>query len=169
MSVLRASLFRLATSTRFERVVRAAPLGEQRAWRAASRYVAGTTVEQAWEVTARLSSAGVDVSVETSAGGTTARRTAGGHPRSGRAGYPGTRVRPLRPQLVPILDATRSGVPRHGRSAGDHPTRHRLADRYDTGIPLALSGLARRHLHLLQILWRLAGHCAPFTPTSTAP
>ncbi len=39
----RAILFRLATSARLESAVRAAPPGERLAWRAASRYVAGTT------------------------------------------------------------------------------------------------------------------------------
>lgn len=37
----RAILYRLATSRRIERALRAAPLGERLAWRAASRYVAG--------------------------------------------------------------------------------------------------------------------------------
>src|ERR1700759_5330863 len=42
MAVDRAILFRLATSERLERAVRCAPGGERRAWRAASRYVAGS-------------------------------------------------------------------------------------------------------------------------------
>lgn len=40
-------LFRLATSDRFERAVRSVPGGEARAWRAASRYVAGRTRDEA--------------------------------------------------------------------------------------------------------------------------
>jgi proline dehydrogenase len=43
----RAALFRVATSERLERAVKALPLGETAAWRAASRYVAGRSREQA--------------------------------------------------------------------------------------------------------------------------
>jgi hypothetical protein len=43
MPLDRAVLVRLATSARFEAAVRALPGGAYAAWRAASRYVAGTT------------------------------------------------------------------------------------------------------------------------------
>ena len=42
----RAVLFRLTTSERLERVVKALPFGEAVAWRAASRYVAGRSRSQ---------------------------------------------------------------------------------------------------------------------------
>ncbi|HET7327368.1 MAG TPA: proline dehydrogenase family protein, partial [Nocardioidaceae bacterium] len=64
MSVDRAVLFRLATSDRFERVVRAAPTGEQRAWRAASRYVAGTSFADAAGTARRLAQRGVGSSID---------------------------------------------------------------------------------------------------------
>jgi len=64
MSVVRATLFRLATSARFERAVRAVPLGERRARAAASRYVAGTTLDDAWQVTNRLHDNGIGASVD---------------------------------------------------------------------------------------------------------
>src|SRR5918992_835627 len=44
----RVILFRLATSSRFERAVRIAPGGERAAWRGASRYVAGTSAADAF-------------------------------------------------------------------------------------------------------------------------
>jgi proline dehydrogenase len=60
----RAVLFKLATSERFERTARALPGGEQAAWRAASRYVAGRNLEEALAVaTARVAS-GHGVSVD---------------------------------------------------------------------------------------------------------
>lgn len=64
MLAARATLFRLATSARFERAVRAVPFGERRAWRAASRYVAGTTVTEAWQVADRLHRRGIGASVD---------------------------------------------------------------------------------------------------------
>jgi proline dehydrogenase len=60
----RAVLFRLATSTRFEGAVRALPAGERTAWRAASRYVAGSGRDEALGVTGRLLSAGRGASVD---------------------------------------------------------------------------------------------------------
>lgn len=48
----------LATSRRLERAVRAAPLGERLAWRAASRYVAGTTAAAAIQVAEALAALG---------------------------------------------------------------------------------------------------------------
>lgn len=63
MSMLRSALFRLATNTEFERAVRATPWGETTAWRAASRYVAGTR-EEAWKVARLLHQQGVSASVD---------------------------------------------------------------------------------------------------------
>lgn len=60
----RAVLFRLATSTRLERAARAAPLGERLAWRAASRYLAGTTAAAAARVTRELQDRGVASSID---------------------------------------------------------------------------------------------------------
>jgi proline dehydrogenase len=60
----RAILFRLATSTRLERAARAAPLGERLAWRAASRYVAGTTAARAAQVARELGDRGVGSSID---------------------------------------------------------------------------------------------------------
>jgi proline dehydrogenase len=57
-------LFRLATSTRLERAARAAPLGERLAWRAASRYVAGTTAAAAAQVARELRDRGVGSSID---------------------------------------------------------------------------------------------------------
>lgn len=64
MSIDRAVLFRLATSTRLERAVRAAPGGAGLAWRAASRYVAGRTLEDARRVVCELHGRGVASSVD---------------------------------------------------------------------------------------------------------
>ncbi len=64
MRVGRTTLFRLATSTRFERTVRAVAPAERHAWRAASRYVAGTTLADAWQVVNRLHAKGIDASVD---------------------------------------------------------------------------------------------------------
>lgn len=60
----RAILFRLATSERLERVVKRVPGGENAAWRAASRYVAGTSLHDALGATARLLEQGHGVSVD---------------------------------------------------------------------------------------------------------
>jgi proline dehydrogenase len=60
----RVILFRLATSTRLERAARAAPLGERLAWRAASRYVAGTTAAAAAQVARELRDRGMDSSID---------------------------------------------------------------------------------------------------------
>ena len=64
MGLDRAVLFRLATSTRLERAVRALPGVERLGWRAASRYVAGRGRDEALAVTGRLLSAGRGVSVD---------------------------------------------------------------------------------------------------------
>jgi len=64
MGVDRALLFRLATSERLERAAKAVPGGEQAAWRAASRYVAGRDTADALRVTARLLERGHSVSVD---------------------------------------------------------------------------------------------------------
>lgn len=64
MSASRAILFRLATSSRLERAMRALPPGERAAWRAASRYVAGTTVADAARVVRELSDRDVGSSVD---------------------------------------------------------------------------------------------------------
>jgi proline dehydrogenase len=60
----RAVLFRLATSERFERAVRAVPAGEALSRRAASRYVAGRSSSQALTVADRLLAAGHGVSID---------------------------------------------------------------------------------------------------------
>lgn len=57
-------LFRLAPSKRFERSVKVFPGGEAQAWRAASRYVAGRSREEALRTTADLVSRGPGVSVD---------------------------------------------------------------------------------------------------------
>jgi proline dehydrogenase len=65
MNVLpRRLLFALATSERFERSVRAAPGGEQVAYRLASRYVAGGTAEDALAAARRLAAQGVLGSID---------------------------------------------------------------------------------------------------------
>ncbi len=64
MSVDRALLFRLATSERFERTVKALPGGEAAAWRAASRYVAGRSRREALESAATLLERGHGVSID---------------------------------------------------------------------------------------------------------
>lgn len=64
MGVDRAVLFRLATSERLERAARAVPAGEQIAWRAASRYVAGRSRDEALTLACRLLSSGHAVSVD---------------------------------------------------------------------------------------------------------
>ena len=64
MSADRVILFRLATSTRLEHAARAAPLGQRLAWRAASRYVAGTTAAAAAQVARELRDRGVGSSID---------------------------------------------------------------------------------------------------------
>jgi proline dehydrogenase len=70
----RAVLFRLATSQRFERVVKAAPGGDAQAWRAASRYVAGRSRDEAFIATVDLLGQGHGVSVDLSANSCAIRR-----------------------------------------------------------------------------------------------
>ena len=60
----RTLLLRLATSRRLERGVKGLPGGEAAAWRAASRYVAGGTTEQALGTARALLDAGHAVSVD---------------------------------------------------------------------------------------------------------
>lgn len=57
-------LFRLATSDRFERSVKAIPGGENTAWRAASRYVAGLTRDEALRTARDVLAAGHGASVD---------------------------------------------------------------------------------------------------------
>jgi proline dehydrogenase len=64
MAVDREILFRLATSQQLESFVRATPIGEQLAWQAASRYVAGTTAEAALEAARELHARGVGTSLD---------------------------------------------------------------------------------------------------------
>src|SRR6185312_10940507 len=60
----RAVLFRLATSERLERMVKRTPGGEGAAWRAASRYVAGRSRDDALATVAQLLDHGHGVSVD---------------------------------------------------------------------------------------------------------
>jgi proline dehydrogenase len=60
----RAVLFRLATNERVERMVKGLPGGEANAWRAASRYVAGRTRDEALSTTDELLAKGHAVSVD---------------------------------------------------------------------------------------------------------
>ena len=60
----RAMLFRLATSARLERAARAVPLTERLAWRAASRYVAGTTAVAAVRTAQDLRDRGAGSSID---------------------------------------------------------------------------------------------------------
>ena len=64
MIATRTILVRLATSPQLERAVRAAPLGERLAWRAASRYVAGTTADAATRAARELHERGVGSSID---------------------------------------------------------------------------------------------------------
>lgn len=64
MAVDRAVLFRLATSERLERIVKAVPGGDAQAWRAASRYVAGRSRDEALIATVDLLAQGHGVSVD---------------------------------------------------------------------------------------------------------
>lgn len=63
-AVDRAVLFRLATSVRLERIVRAVPLGERLSWQAPSLYVAGTTAADALELARELHERGVGSSID---------------------------------------------------------------------------------------------------------
>ena len=60
----RRLLFKLATSDRFESAVRSIPGGEARAFRAARRYVAGRTRDDALAVAAQLTARGFAVAVD---------------------------------------------------------------------------------------------------------
>jgi proline dehydrogenase len=60
----RTVLFRLATSERLERAVKRTPGGEAAAWRAASRYVAGRSRDDALATAAELLETGHGVSVD---------------------------------------------------------------------------------------------------------
>ena len=64
MGASRAALFALATSERLERAVRALPGGEAAAWRAASRYVAGPTADDALRAAAGLAAGGHGASID---------------------------------------------------------------------------------------------------------
>ncbi|MCA1655492.1 MAG: proline dehydrogenase, partial [Pseudonocardiaceae bacterium] len=64
MSIDRAILFRLATSTRLEHAVRSVPRGRELAWRAASRYVAGTVADDAVRMVRELHARGLASSVD---------------------------------------------------------------------------------------------------------
>jgi proline dehydrogenase len=64
MGLDRTALFRLATSERLERAVKRSPGGEGAAWRAASRYVAGRSREEALQRAAPLLEQGHGISVD---------------------------------------------------------------------------------------------------------
>ncbi|WP_028922790.1 proline dehydrogenase family protein [Pseudonocardia acaciae] len=64
MPISRDVLFRLVTNERLERAVRSVPPGERLAWKAASRYVAGTTFEDAARVARRLREHGVACAID---------------------------------------------------------------------------------------------------------
>jgi len=64
VAVDRAVLFRLATSERLERIVKAVPGGDAQAWRAASRYVAGRSRDEGLMATVDLLAQGHGVSVD---------------------------------------------------------------------------------------------------------
>jgi proline dehydrogenase len=64
MGLDRTLLLHLATSGRVERAIKATPGGERAAWRAASRYVAGTTVADALAAAGRLLGSGHSVSID---------------------------------------------------------------------------------------------------------
>jgi proline dehydrogenase len=61
---IRRPLFALATSDRLERVVRGTPGGEALAYRLASRYVAGRSVDDAFATASRLAAQGVLSSID---------------------------------------------------------------------------------------------------------
>lgn len=60
----RAILFALATSTRFEALVRGAPGGEALAWRRARRYVAGAGLDEVLDTLRPLAARGLGLSVD---------------------------------------------------------------------------------------------------------
>ncbi|MFF1817192.1 proline dehydrogenase family protein [Kribbella sp. NPDC058245] len=60
----RAVLFKLATNERLEQVVKGLPGGEEQAWRAASRYVAGRTRDEALTVVEAQEKLGHGVSID---------------------------------------------------------------------------------------------------------
>jgi proline dehydrogenase len=64
MALERSILFWLATSSRLERVARAWPMGERAAWKLASRYVAGTTADDAARTARDLDAAGIGSSLD---------------------------------------------------------------------------------------------------------
>lgn len=64
VSAARSVLLRLATSELWERSVRAVPFGERWAWRAAGRYVAGTTPIAAFDLARELACSGVSASID---------------------------------------------------------------------------------------------------------
>lgn len=64
MPVTRSVLFRLATSVRLERAVRAVPQGEPLARRAATRYIAGTAAADAFQVARALHDRGAGSSID---------------------------------------------------------------------------------------------------------
>ncbi|MEP6648792.1 MAG: proline dehydrogenase family protein [Lapillicoccus sp.] len=64
MSVDRAMLFRLATNQQLERTVKTIPGGERATWRAASRYVAGRTRDEALTTARDVLALGHGVSVD---------------------------------------------------------------------------------------------------------
>src|ERR1700722_7861765 len=94
----RAVLFRVATSERLERAVKTLPWGEAAAWRAAARYVARRSRDQALAAAAAL-------------------------PGRGHAGRLAATAC-LRGVVVGGLDASRPG---HGRGGGGGPPRHHRA------------------------------------------
>ncbi|HEY3505435.1 MAG TPA: proline dehydrogenase family protein [Actinocatenispora sp.] len=64
MALDRSILFRLVTNEHLERAVRFLPQGEALAWRLASRYVAGRTLDDAVRVVGRLHELGVAAAVD---------------------------------------------------------------------------------------------------------
>jgi proline dehydrogenase len=64
MAIDRTILFRLATSPRWQRLVKTVPQGEAVAWRAAARYVAGTDAADAVRVAGQLHARGVGTSID---------------------------------------------------------------------------------------------------------
>jgi proline dehydrogenase len=64
MGLARTGLFALATSERFERIVKRTPGGEDVAWHAASRYIAGRSSAEALATAERLLERGHGVSID---------------------------------------------------------------------------------------------------------
>src|SRR4051812_27922964 len=64
MRLDRAVLFKLATNERLEQLVKGVPGGEENAWRAASRYVAGRTRDEALQVADQQLALGHGISVD---------------------------------------------------------------------------------------------------------